>query len=117
MDPSSLLQRLVQRGTLATAQARWVEEQAAAGAGTVEELLLRFDLVRGEDIANPSSIDSPELAAASEAHQRCERMMKAIFELCVARGTIDEAEYLARLREADDLEEDDKVVLPTDDPE
>ena len=118
MDPATLLQRLIRAGALTTAQARWVEQQADAGARTVEELLLQYGLVGAEDLAAAETggpiraaadrAGTSDLVAVAAAQRRCDRMMQVIFELCVARGVIDHQEYLERLAEA----ERDPSALP-----
>lgn len=109
MDPATLLQRLMRSGTLSTAQARWVERQAGSGAESVEEVLVRYGLVRTEDLAPQAEPGSGrELVAVAAAQRRCDRMMQAIFDLCVARGVIDEGEYLERLAAAEDHDRDQR---------
>lgn len=99
MDPATLLQRLVREGTITTAQARWVEQQAGGGGlDAVQEILHRYGLVKTADLS-PAPVT--DLVAVAAAQRRCDRMMRAIFELCVQRGVIDHGEYLARLADAE----------------
>jgi len=102
VDPSTLLQRLIHMGALSTAQARWVEQQVPGGtAEDVQRVLLRYGLVATADLEVPSTQSLDEIGAAQH---RCDRMMRAIFELCIQRGIIDWGEYLERLAATEDAD-------------
>jgi hypothetical protein len=122
-----ILMRLVHRDTLSAEQASWAHDESSRAGCSISRVLLESGLVEASVLrALVQQIKSEQSAAARpppaqsaegaddgfekiiEAQKGTDKMLRALFELCVAKGWVDPNDFIRRLSELE------SVDLPSD---
>jgi len=122
-----ILMRLVQGETISAEQASWAHDESGRAECSISRVLLESGLVRADVLrALVQQIQSERSAAPPappppsaqdgddtfekiiEAQKGTDKMLRALFELCVARGWVDPNDFIRRLSHLE------SVDLPSD---